>query len=65
MLQLTNRQRTVLIEHLPDAANVAVGGMFFGQFVADRPFSWVVALTGLVLWTTLVTLSLFLARRDR
>lgn len=63
VLHLNDRQRDVLIEHLPDAANVAAGGLFFGQFIGDRPFSWPSALIGIGLWATLLIVSLLLARR--
>jgi hypothetical protein len=35
---------------LPDAANLAIGGLVFGQFVASGGFSLRVALVGLALW---------------
>ncbi|MGE0394982.1 MAG: hypothetical protein AB7I25_09075 [Vicinamibacterales bacterium] len=65
VIRLSQRQRLILIELLPDTANVAVGGLFFGQFMAEREFSWLAALTGVVLWGTLVSASLLLARRNR
>jgi hypothetical protein len=33
-----------------DAANLAIGGLVFGQFVASGGFSLRVALVGLALW---------------
>jgi len=35
---LTTGQRRMLMDKLPDAANLALGGMVFGQFLGDRPF---------------------------
>jgi hypothetical protein len=33
MLGLRQAQRTVLVEKIPDLANLAAGGLIFGQFV--------------------------------
>ncbi len=63
VLHLNDRQRSVLIEHLPDAANIAVGGLLFGQFVAGRPFSWPLAVVGVCAWAVLLGVSLLIARR--
>jgi hypothetical protein len=41
MVHLTGRQREVLLSALPNTANVAAGGLVFGQFVSGRPFSLV------------------------
>ena len=39
MLDFNRRQRALAADKLLDVGNVAVGGMVFGQFLADRPFS--------------------------
>ena len=39
----------MLAEKLPDTANLALGAMVFGQFLASG-FSWIVAVVGLALW---------------
>ena len=62
MLEFDDRQREVLIDKLPDAANLALGGLLFGQFVADRPFSVALALAGVAAWVALLVWSLFLAK---
>ena len=49
MLRLKPRQRQVLIEKLPDLANVIAGAMIFGQFIAGQTFSVYVAVAGVVL----------------
>jgi hypothetical protein len=64
MLSLDETQRAILIEKVPDIANVAAGATVFGQAVSDRPFSFWLASTGLVVWTVLMTLTLLLARKE-
>ena len=39
MLRLRSRQRAVMVEKLPDVANLGVGALVFGQFVGEQPFS--------------------------
>jgi hypothetical protein len=63
MLDWNSRQRALLADKLFDAGNVAAGGMVFGQFVAERPFSILLAVIGLVIWLTALTVSLVLERR--
>ncbi len=63
MLDLTPEQRHMLIDKLPDAANVALGALVFGQFLSDAPFSWSVAAVGIALWVGPVGWSLLLGRR--
>jgi hypothetical protein len=63
MLDFDRRQRALLADKLFDAGNVAAGGMVFRQFVADRPFSILLAVMGLVIWLTALTVSLVLERR--
>ena len=63
MVGLNREQRRTLADKLPDMANVAVGGMVFGQFLSDRPFSPLLALSGLVLWVLVIATVVFLGRR--
>ncbi len=63
MVELSEGQRRVLIDKLPDIANVAAGAMVFGQFLSDQPFSVPVAAAGAVGWWALSVITLFLARR--
>jgi hypothetical protein len=44
----------MLVDKIPDVANLAVTALCFGQFVSDRPFSPAVALGGLALWLFLM-----------
>ena len=64
MLRLKARQREVLIEKVPDAANLAAGSMFFGQFLTDRPFSVVLGLTGITAWVAFWVFTLLLAEEE-
>lgn len=50
MVGLTTEQRRMLMDKLPDAANLALGGLVFGQFITDRPFSLVAGTLGVATW---------------
>ncbi|MEQ1759442.1 MAG: hypothetical protein ABL986_14065 [Vicinamibacterales bacterium] len=63
MLDLQPEQRSFLAEALRDIANVAAGAMAFGQVLSERPFSIVVATSGVVLWIALIAYSARLIRR--
>jgi len=65
MLRLKPRQRAVLIEEVPGAANLAAGSMFFGQFLTDRPFSVVLGVAGITAWIALWVLTLLLAQEGQ
>ncbi len=65
VLDLSSRQRALVADKLFDAGNVAVGGMLFGQFLADRPFSVLLAVTGLAIWLTFFIVSVLLEGRSR
>ena len=56
MLRLKRAQREMLADKLPDTANLALGALVFGQFLATG-FSWIVAVLGLALWILLMTLA--------
>ena len=64
MLRFTQARRTVLVQAFPALAHVAAGGLVFGQFVRERPFSARLALVGFVLWIALVGLALVVAKGD-
>ena len=46
----------MLIEKIPDLANLILASTFLGQFLTDRPFSSVLATAGLIAWSVLVVL---------
>lgn len=62
MLELTDRQREMLVDKLPDAANVGAGARFFGQFLGEQSFSPLRAAVGIGLWLFLMFCSFRLAR---
>ena len=64
MLRLTPRQRTMLIEKVPDVANLTLASTFLGQFLSDRPFSLVLGFAGLGAWTLLAIVAFMLAGDD-
>jgi len=61
MLRLTVRQRGLLIEKLPDLANLAMAGLVFGQFLGAQEFSVATGLGGLSLWILGMGLALLAA----
>jgi len=65
MLRLNRRQREVLIEKLPDVANLVAASTFLGQFLADHPFSTRLALGGITASTLLWVVTLLLAEEKR
>jgi hypothetical protein len=64
MLRLKSRQRNLLIEKVPDVANLTAASTFFGQLLTDRPFSLAVALTGIAASMLLWSGALLLAGED-
>ncbi len=65
MLDWDDGQRALVADKLFDVANVAAGGMIFGQFLAQRPFSWALAVAGAALWVAVVVSSIAVAGRRR
>ena len=61
-LDLDREQRSLRADKLFDAGNVAAGAVVFGQFVAGRPFSILLAGMGLGIWLTALTVSVALKR---
>jgi len=51
----------MLMDKVPDAANLAAGALFFGQFLNERPFSPTLARAGLGLWIALTAWAIVLA----
>ena len=69
MLVLNGGQRELLADKLPDAANLAVAALFFGQFVTGTSFSFPVALTigggGIALFASMILFMDYLGRRQQ
>jgi hypothetical protein len=55
MLRLSKRRRELLIEKLPDAANVTLGSLVFGQFLGVGPPSVPLLVAGIAIWVLLTT----------
>jgi hypothetical protein len=61
MLRLKTRQREIIVEKLPDLANIVAGVFVIGQFVGDEPASiWLIG-AGLAMWISLAVLTLVIA----
>ena len=65
MLRLNRRQRDVLVEKMPDVANLVAASTFLGQLLTDPPFSIRLAIAGIATWTLLWALTLLLAEGNR
>ena len=61
MLRLKLRQREILIEKGADMANLAIGGLVFGQFLRSEPFSLPIAIGGIAVWTIVMGVTIVLA----
>ena len=61
MIELNSRQRAVLADKLPDAANVAAAALVFGQVLGERTFSYWLAACGLALWIFFFSCAIVLA----
>lgn len=61
MLRLKQRQRAVIVEKLPDLANIVAGVFVVGQFVSDEPASLWLLIVGAGLWVALAIVTLLIA----
>ena len=57
MLVLKDAQGAMLADKLPDTANLALGALTFGQFLADQVSPFLV-LVGVALWALLMVAAL-------
>ena len=60
MLRLKRTQREILADKIPDTANLALGALVFGQFLAAS-FSIALLILGMALWTLFMALALHFA----
>jgi hypothetical protein len=65
MVGLTDDQRQMLLDKLPDAANLVLGALLLGQFLSDRGFSLTLASAGIVGWLALFGLAFWLGREEK
>ena len=61
MIRLKLAHRRILVAHVPELANIAVGSLLFGQFLTDRPYSPVLAVLGIALWFALIAFTFRMA----
>lgn len=54
MLVWKGKQRAMLADKLPDAANLALGALVFGQVFGERPYSVGLATLGLAPWLAIM-----------
>ena len=65
MLDLTSDQRRLLLDKVPDIANLVAAGLVFAQSLAPAGFSVPVAVFGASLWVVLFAWMLFIARKRK
>jgi hypothetical protein len=61
MIRLKPAHRRVLVAHVPELANIAIGSFLFGQFLTDRPYSVVLAIVGVATWFALIGFTFLVA----
>jgi hypothetical protein len=64
MLRLTPVQRAMFADKLPDAANLALGALVFGQLLGER-FSAILAVTGVFVWIVFMGFAAHLAGAEQ
>lgn len=65
MLDLSSDQRRLLLDKVPDIANLVAAGLVFGQLLAPASFSMPIAVFGGSLWIALFGWMMFIARKRR
>lgn len=63
MLRLTERQRGMFIDKLPDLANLAAAGLVFGQVLMGE-FSVAIGLAGVLVWIAGIGVAALIGRSD-
>jgi len=54
----------MLVEKVPDLANLILASTFLGQFLTDRPFSIIPAIVGFLVWAGLAVIAFAVAEHD-
>ncbi len=55
----------MLVERVPELANIGIGALWFGQLLNERKFSWAWALVGLAFWVALIAGTFRLLAEDQ
>lgn len=63
MIKLNKQQKSLYAEKLIDLANIAVGGLVFGQSIFSQQFSLKYAIVGLLILMILYLVSFWLTKR--
>jgi hypothetical protein len=61
MVRLSEAQRRVLAEKLPDLANLFVGGLVIGPFLGAQPVSAALVVVGATAWVVFMAAALYSA----
>ncbi len=61
MVRLKPAQRRVIVDKVPDLANIGAGVFVFWQFVGQQPASWMLFVLGLLLWVGVTTVCVVIA----
>jgi hypothetical protein len=64
MLRWKSKQRAVLVGVLPPLANLGFAALILGQVISDGPFSWTLAIAGLLQWIVLVLVAVGISGVD-
>lgn len=65
MIKLPDGQRAVLVQAFPAIGHLAVGGLVFGQFLREQPFSVGLAFVGIAIWFVAVAFAVIVAGAER
>jgi hypothetical protein len=62
MVRLSKEQELLIADKLLDTANLTLAVLLFGQIAGEKPFSWMLALAGFVVWSMLLAFSVWVIR---
>jgi hypothetical protein len=65
MVRLTPAQRRVIVDKVPDLANIGAGVFIFWQFVGQQPASWRLFLVGLLVWVGVMVAAVLISGGKR
>jgi len=61
MLRLTSGQRAVLVDKLPDIANLVAGAVIIGFVLGEPAASWPVVIGSFAVWAGVIVFALVIA----